>query len=68
MHGFGLSTKKVSEPFFIVVPNGLVKNSNPHLLQDHMKRVQFEKVHFLISIRRLLSHEDISTMDSESVN
>ena len=68
MHGFGLSAKRLSEPFFTVSPNGLVKNLDPHQLQNHMEKVRFGGVHFLISIRRLLPHEDISTIDFESVN
>ena len=68
MNDFELLAKKVSEPFLTVIPNGLVKNPNPHLLQNHTKRVRFGGVHFLISIQRLFSHENISTMNSESVN
>ena len=56
------------KPFFTVVPNGLVNNPDPHTLQDHAERVQFKGMHFLISIRRLSLHEDISTMDSKSIN
>ena len=68
MHGFGILAKKVFELFFTIAPNGLVKNLDPHPLQDHTKMVRFGGVHFLISILKLLPHEDISTMDFESVN
>ena len=68
MHGFELSDKRVSELFFTVIPNGLVKNLDPHQLQDHMERVRSGGEHFHIPVRRFSPHEDIGTMDSKNVN
>ena len=68
MHGFDISTIKVFELFFTVVPNGLVRNPDPYPLHAHTKRVQSTGEHFPITIWRLSSHENIGTMDSESIN
>ena len=68
MHNFGsLRAKKVPKSFLTVVPNGLERNPDPHPLQDHMERVQFECEHFSITVWWLLPYEDIGTMNSGSV-
>ena len=58
---------KVPKSFLTDVPNGLVRHLDPHPLQAQMERVRFEWEHFPITVRRLLPHEIISTMNSGSV-
>ena len=48
-------------------PDGLVRYPDLYLLQAQTKKVRFEWEHFLMTVRRLLPHEVISTMNSESV-
>ena len=55
-----------SESLLTVVPNRLVRHPNPDLLQV-TKRVRFEWEHFLITVRRLLPHEVINTLNSGNV-
>ena len=57
---------KVPKSLLSVVPIGLVKHPDPYPLQS-TERVRFKWEHFLKTVRRLLPHEVISTMNSESV-
>ena len=56
----------VLESLLTIVPNRLVRHLDPDPLQA-TERVRFEWKHFLITVRRLLPYESISTMNSESV-